>query len=182
MNPDKFFSSTGWFDTGVMTKEGMYNATYEDYWELLAVDSPYMALWLKVGETGVSSITQGTPLGIGFTSNLDVNDCVDLKVVTPEGYVLTQNPADPDQKFDDINVSKLLEYGSENKSKRVNISGWDVGTYTFSVRTEKENARGLDVCSPEKELTVYKCEILIEAEKASIVELEKVRLTVAGCL
>jgi hypothetical protein len=171
--------STGWLDTSVMV-EGLYNATYENQWELLAVDSPEMALWFKVGETGVSSITQGTPLGIGFTSNLDVNDCVDLKVVTPEGYVLPQNPADPNQKFDDINVSKLLEYGSENKSKRVNTSGWDIGTYTFWVRSEEENARGLDVPTCAITLAVCKADITIETEKNSIVELEKVRLTVAG--
>ena len=171
--------STGWLDTSAMV-EGLYNATYENQWELLAVDSPEMALWFKVGETGVSSITQGTPLGIGFTSNLDVNDCVDLKVVTPEGYVLSQNPADPDQKFDDINVSKLLEYGSENKSKRVNTSGWDIGTYTFWVRSEEENARGLDVPTCAITLAVCKADITIETEKNSIVELEKVRLTVAG--
>jgi len=171
--------STGWLDTITMV-EGLYNATYENQRELLAVDSPEIALWFKVGETGVSSIAQGTPLGIGFTSNLDVNDCVDLKVVTPEGYVLTQNPADPGQKFDDINGSKLLEYGSENESKRVNTSGWDVGTYMFWVRTEEENARGLDACSIERELAVLKVEISIEAEKTSIVELEKVRLTVRG--
>ncbi len=174
-------NSTGWLNTSGMI-EGLYNATYENQWELLSVDSPYMALWFKVGETGVSSITQGTPLGICFTSNLDVNDCVDLKVVTPEGYVLTQNLADHDQKFDDINVSKLLEYGSENESKRINTTGWKVGTYTFWVRPEEENARGLDVSTCAITLAVYKADITIEAEKTSIVELEKVRLTVAGGL
>jgi hypothetical protein len=118
----------------------MYNATYEEYWDLLAVSMPIMDLQFKVGEKQVSSITQGTPLGIDFTSNLDKTDCVDLVVKTPEGYELTQNPSDKNQKFNDINVSHLLEYGSENESKRINTTGWDIGTYTFSVRTEKANA------------------------------------------
>jgi len=38
--------------------------------------------------------------------------------------LLTQNPADPNQKFDDINVSQLLEYGSDgNYSVGEDVSG-----------------------------------------------------------
>jgi len=171
-------NSTGWFDTGVMTKAGMYNATYGEHWELLEVSKPGMGLRLKVNGYEVSGIIAGAPLGIDLISNLDENDCVDLVVRTPEGYRLKQNPADPSQKFDDMNVSQLLEYGSENDSKRINTSGWDVGEYKFSVRTEEENARGLDASSNTRTLAVLKAEISIEAEKDSIVELERVRLTV----
>ena len=173
-------NSTGWFDTGVMTKAGMYNATYGEHWELLAVSKPGMGLSLKAGTKDVSSICSGAPLRVHLETNLDKNDCVDLVVRTPEGYLLTQNPADPNQKFDDINVSQLLEYGSENESKQINTTGWNVGTYTFSVRTEEENARGLDVCSKETELAVLSVEITIEAEKCVVVESEKLRLTVTG--
>ena len=173
-------NSTGWFDTGVMTKAGMYNATYGEHWELLEVSKPGMGLRLKVNGYEVCGIIAGAPLGIDLISNLDENDCVDLVVRTPEGYLLTQNPADPDQKFDDINVSRLLEYGSMNESKQINTTGWEIGTYTFSVRTEEENARGLDVCSETKELAVLIVQINIEAEKCVVVESEKVRLTVIG--
>ncbi|MCW7075485.1 MAG: hypothetical protein OCU24_06535 [Candidatus Methanospirare jalkutatii] len=171
--------TTGWFDTSGM-EEGMYNATYGDCWELLAVSKPLMDLRLMVGTKEVTGICEGTPLRVDLETNLDKNDCVDLVVRTPEGYLLTQNPADPNQKFDDINVSQLLEYGSENESKWINTTGWEIGTYTFSVRTEEENARGLDVCSKETELAVLRVEINIEAEKCVVVESEKVRLTVTG--
>jgi len=171
--------STGWLDTSWMV-EGMYNATYGEHWELLEVSKPVMDLSLKAGTKDVSSICSGAPLRVHLETNLDKNDCVDLVVRTPEGYLLTQNPADPNQEFDDINVSQLLEYGSENESKWINTTGWDVGTYTFSVRTEEENARGLDVCSKETELAVIRVEINIEAEKCVVVESEKLRLTVTG--
>ncbi|RJS80878.1 hypothetical protein CW713_07010, partial [Methanophagales archaeon] len=65
-------------------------------------------------------------------------------------------------------------------SKQINTTGWEIGTYTFSVRTEEENARGLDVCSETKELAVLIVQINIEAEKCVVVESEKVRLTVIG--
>ena len=172
-------NTTGWFDTSGM-EGGMYNATHGEHWELLAVSTPVMDLRLKVNGHEVCGIIAGAPLGIDLISNLDENDCVDLVVRTPEGYRLKQNPADPSQKFDDINVSQLLEYGSENDSKRINTSGWDVGEYKFSVRTEEENARGLDASSNTETLAVLKPEITIEAEKDSIVELERVRLTVTG--
>jgi len=172
-------NTTGWFDTSGM-EEGLYNATYGDCWELLAVPTPGMGLRLMVGSKEVTSIYEGTPLRVDLETNLDKNDCVDLVVRTPEGYLLTQNPADPDQKFDDINVSQLLEYGSMNESKQINTTGWEIGTYTFSVRTEEENARGLDVCSETKELAVLIVQINIEAEKCVAVESEKVRLTVIG--
>jgi len=171
--------STGWLDTSWMVV-GMYNATYGEHWELLVVDSPEMDLGFKVDGYEVNRIIGGTPLRIDFTSNLDKDDCVDLRIFDPDGFKLTQNPADPNQKFDDINVSQLLEYGSENESKWINTTGWDVGTYTFSVRTEGENARGLDASSNTRTLAVLKPEITIEAEKDSIVELERVRLTVTG--
>ena len=172
-------STTGWLDTSGMV-EGLYNATYGEYWELLAVDSPEMDVRFRVDGYEVNSIIGGTQLGIDFTSNLDENDCVDLRIIDPDGNVLKQNPADPNQKFDDINVSQLLEYGSGNESKRINITGWDVGEYEFSVRTEEENARGLDMSSSIRTLAILKAEVNINAEKTCIVELEKVRITVAG--
>lgn len=42
----------------------------------------------------LSSIAQGTPLGIKFTNNLDENDCVDLRIIGPDGMELKQNPGD----------------------------------------------------------------------------------------
>lgn len=88
-------------------------------------------------------------------SNLGDNDLVDLRVTDPDSIILKTNPADSTQKFDDIKVSKLWEYGSMDVSKQINTTGWDIGTYTFCVRTEAEHAQGLDMCSHTKTLTVY---------------------------
>ncbi len=171
-----FFSSTGWFDTGVMTEEGMYNATYGERWELLGVQTPVMALSLKVGTKEVSSICCGTPLRVDFTSNLDENDCVDLKIVNPDGRIKVSN----NQKFDDINVSQLLEYGSMNESKQINTTGWKIGDYTFQIKTKSEYACGLSASSAVKDLTIVKGEIDISAEKTTVTELETIKLTVTG--
>ena len=171
--------SNGRLDTSEMM-EGLYNASYEDHWELLSVSWPWMCLRLEVGTEEVSSIARGTPLRINFTNNLDDNDCVDLRIIDPNGIRLDKNPADPAQEFNDINVSRLLEYCSTNVSKQINTTGWGVGTWMFYVKTNRWNARGLDACSNEMALTIYKCEISIEAGKNSIVELEKVMLIVTG--
>jgi parallel beta-helix repeat protein len=170
------------FDSSTMTVEGMYNVTDTDTekTERIAVSEPVLDLRLKVGTWEVSSITASTPLRIDFTSNLDENDCVDLRVIDPDGYKLCINPADPTQKFDDINVTQLLEYGAMNESKQINTTGWKIGTYVFSVRTEGENGRGLDLCSAERTLTILKVEINIEADKTFVPVSELVRLTVTG--
>jgi len=153
-------TDTGWVDEDVIMIEGLYNATYYNadnqvHWELLSVSEPWMCLRLEVGTEEASSITAGTPLRINFTSNLDDSDCVDLRIVDPDGIKLSQNPADPTQEFNDINVSKLLEYGSMNISEQMNTTGWKYGTYDFLVRTEKENARGVDMMSATNTITVY---------------------------
>ena len=148
---------TGWMDTSDM-EEGLYNATFEDHWELLSVSWPWMCLRLEVGTEEVSSIARGTPLRINFTNNLDDNDCVDLRIIDPNGIRLDKNPADPAQEFNDINVSRLLEYCSTNVSKQINTTGWGVGTWMFYVKTNRWNARGLDACSNEMALTVTESE------------------------
>jgi subtilisin family serine protease len=120
----------------------------------LAIADPIMDLDLKVGTISVSSIIRGTPLRIDLITNLDANDLVDLRVIDPNGTLLKTNPADPTQNFDDIKLSKVMEYGSMDNSKQINTSDWDIGTYLFSLRTESEHARGLDMSSAMKALTV----------------------------
>ena len=126
----------------------------------LSVLEPIMNLYsLKVNGVGLSSsIIQGTPLRIDFVTNLDANDLMDLEVLNPEGVILKTNPADRTQIFDNIKVCELLKYGSMNESKQINTTGWDIGTYTFCIRTETEHAQGLDMCSATRTLTVLPIE------------------------
>lgn len=154
--------STGWVDTYAIAEKGLYNATYDEHWELLAVSVAVMDLSLKVGTKEVSSIAVGTHLGIDFASNLDENDCVDLRIIDPDGIELNQNPADPNQKFNDINVTQLLEYESLDESKRINTTGWDVGDHKLWVKTPSggDYARGLDIISAMVTLTIFKEDIL----------------------
>ena len=62
--------------------------------------------------------------------------------------------------------------------------GLPLGDYTFTVETYTTGAAvaSIDIKSAEKDMTVRTLEILVEAEKTSIVELEKVRLTVVGAV
>jgi len=152
--------SNNHFDSCVIAKAGAYyvNLNHTDKTKsdaILLVLYPVIYLDLKVSSDSVSSIIHGTPLRIDFVSNLGDNDLVDLRVTDPDSIILKTNPADSTQKFDDIKVSKLWEYGSMDVSKQINTTGWDIGTYTFCVRTEAEHAQGLDMCSHTKTLTVY---------------------------
>ncbi len=174
-----FGTATDDYDTSAyFTVEGVYGIISTD--TTLNVNMPFMSLDLEVNNKSVSSIIQGTPIRINFTTNLNANDLVDLRVIDPDGHRLSVNPADPTQKFDGIKVSKLMEYGSENESKQINTNGWNIGEYEFSVRTEKENARELDFSSNTKALTVLKAEVDIDAEKTNVEKLEKEKLVVTG--
>jgi len=166
---DVYILADNHFDSSMMIKHGTYyvNLNYTDKDNsdaILYVTDAVMYLDLKVGYDSVSSITTGTPLRIDFSTNLDANDLVDLRVIDPEGQILNINPADPTQKFDDIKVSDLWEYGSMNRSKQINTTGWDIGTYTFSVRTEAEHARGLDMCSAKRTLTITPTENIFDTD------------------
>lgn len=180
-----FGIATGDYDTqSYFTVPGMYfadsnaNGVYDVGETSLAVCEPVMDFDLKVMGKSVSSITVGTLLEIDFTTNLRTTDTVDLRIIDPIGYLLKINPANSSQKFDNINVSYLLSnYGHPNG---IDTTGWKIGTYTFCIKTEKDMACGLDISSNTKTLTILKVEISIEAEKTSVVELEKVKLIVKG--
>ncbi|RJS73941.1 hypothetical protein CW714_02375, partial [Methanophagales archaeon] len=166
------------FDTSMLGVTGLYNVSDGINTETLTVDNPIMNLDLKVGNYSTSSMPVGTPLRIDFDTNLDAEDCVKLRVMTPDGCIIKMNYNG--QRFGPINMTQLLEYGSFDKSKQIGTSGWKLGTYTFSVRTKKENARGLDVASDEISLTITKAEIEIDASKTNPTINETVILTVHG--
>jgi hypothetical protein len=84
------------------------------------------------------------------------------------------------QHFRNINITQLLEYGSFNKSKQIDTTGWEIGTYTFQVKTDKENARGLDAKSNKKTLTITKLNLEIDASKTNPTINETIILTVRG--
>ncbi|MBL7118271.1 MAG: hypothetical protein ISS94_05770, partial [Candidatus Syntrophoarchaeum sp.] len=190
----EFFTAdaTGKFDTSAMTKPGIYyvNATVfgtnvTACYAKLAVSNPVMSLDLKSGGKSVSSITVGTLLEIDFTSNLNGKDMVSLVITDPDGNTIKQT-TNPTQYFDKINVSYLTtRYGGFTGTTTINTTGWKLGTYKFKVATKKNftanlGARGLEMSSNEKTLTVLKAEVSISADKTSVAELERVILTVTG--
>jgi len=166
------------FDTSVLGTTGLYSVSDGINTETLTVDNPQMKLDLKIGNYSTTEIPRGTPLRIDFDTNLDAEDCVKLRVLTPDGCIIKTNYNG--QRFDPINMTQLLEYGSFDKSKQIGTSGWKLGTYTFSVRTKKENARGLDAASAEKTIDITHEEISIEASKTDPTINETVILTVHG--
>jgi hypothetical protein len=179
----------GRFDTSVMTVQGVYyvnstggsSTTPLDRWDaMLAVVNPVMSLDLKVAGTSVSIITAGTTLEVGFTNNLDAKDMVSLVITDPDGNTLTSKNG---QNFSYINVSYLTSQYSVGAG--INTSGWEIGDYTFKVQTKQIvgkniGARGLDMSSNEKPLTILTGLINIEADKTSVIELASVKLTVTG--
>ena len=180
--------SDGKFDTTLMTKTGIYyvnqvggtSTASPTYWEAkLAVTKPLMILKLKPGGDEVSGITEGPILEIDFLTTLDAKDMVSLVIIDPDGNTIKEANG---QYFDKINVSWIrTQYGV---GKGIDTTDWKLGTYTFKVVTEKDGnygARGLeDEPSNVKTLTIIISEIGIDADKTSVAELERVKLTVTG--
>jgi hypothetical protein len=166
----------GELDTNLKSlKEGTYiarasvcNATNTS----IAVEEPYMNLDLKKDGDSIKRIPIGTSFKVKFSTNLDPNDGVTLKVTDPSGNTLSYNPADG-TGFEDVNVAHLLDL-------EINTAGWELGTYKFKVSTEEKYARGLDEESNEVKLEVVGSEIKIKAEKTEVVVSENVKLTVTG--
>ncbi len=171
---DAKFNTSKLFTTGVCSVTDGINI------ETLTVDSPITKLDLKVGNRSARSIPGGTPLRINFETNLDYEDRVDLQVINPDGCMVAISPKG--QLFGNINITQLLEYGPFDKSKQIDTTGtgWKMGTYTFQVKTDKENARGLDVRSNKKMLYLTKFEVEIKTSKINPTINETIILTVQG--
>jgi hypothetical protein len=172
----KFSDLNGRIDiSGIKT--GDYNVTAEPdaigcNATVISVGEASMELKLKKGTTTVTSIPQGTRITVKFTTSLDPNDGVTLKVTDPGGNIMRTNPADG-TVFDKVNASHVSDL-------EINTAGWELGTYKFKVSTEEEYARGLRKDSAEVELKVLSPELKIEAKKTEVVVSEKVKLTVTG--
>jgi hypothetical protein len=161
---------------------GAYYVNYDAATKLgaaqLAVEKPDMPLELKVGTRKVSTLAVGTNLMVDTGGmNLFSEDQVDLVVIGPDGQIKHDDVNN--QHFTDITVSYLVDnYGSA--ANTLETSGWTIGSYTFAVKTDQENACGLEAASSVKPLKILKGEITIEAETTTTVELQTVKLIVTG--
>ncbi|RCV63901.1 hypothetical protein C5S53_11435 [Methanophagales archaeon] len=170
-----------YFDTTSMSRTGPYTVICGALSQAISISNPTIPLELKVGPNVVSTIAAGNPLRIDCPTSLDSNDCVDLLIIDPKGrQVKTWTLDGKIQKFDEINVAQLMEYGSTDPAKQIDTTDWILGTYRFSVVTEWENARGLDLLSETKTLQVLKGEVDIDVDMRDVVELEPVTVTMAG--
>ncbi|NAS88979.1 hypothetical protein C4E24_04490 [ANME-1 cluster archaeon AG-394-G21] len=155
---------------------GEYYVDYEGPDETqLSVEDLNMPLELKIGTKGVSSIAVGTHLTVDTGGmNLFPEDRVDLVIIGPDGQI--KYDAINDQLFTDISVSDLCKY----RDGGLKTYGWVYGDYTFAVKTKSAYACGLDAMSWIRPLKIIKGVITIEAEWTCTVELDTVKLTVAG--
>ncbi|RCV63900.1 hypothetical protein C5S53_11430 [Methanophagales archaeon] len=171
------------FDTKAMTRTGTYIVTSGALTQQISVSTPTIPLELKVGPDVVSTICAGTNLRVDCSGVTDLSpyDGVDLVITDPRGRQIKTWTVDGEtQKYDEINVAQLVEYGSTDPAKQIDTTDWLLGTYTFSVETEEENARGLDLRSPTKILTMLKGEVDIDVDKTEVGELQSVTVTVTG--
>ncbi len=137
----------------------------------LSVVAPSMPLKLKVGTKEVSSIAKGTDVIIDVSGiNLFDEDGVKLVVMKGDSVIKTKSG----QTFDPITVGNLKALVIDQ------TANWDVGDYTFQVKTDSNKACGLDASSTTKSLKIIKGEIAIEASTTSVVEIKAVSLTVTG--
>ncbi len=140
----------------------------------ISVEKPGIPLKLKEGTKEVASIAEGTPLKV-YTGGINLydNDRVDLVIIGPDGRIKTDTTNN--QYFTDISVNELKYYG-----EKLITNGWEIGEYTFQVKSKPANACGLDVSSAVKLLRILKGEISIDAEPTSTIELDTVTVTVTG--
>jgi hypothetical protein len=141
-------------DTGgpiedVMNEDGI------NYYAVHFTDAGWYTIWLKDDEGKIMNtidITVPEPerlelevenenkIRVNFSTDLLDDDRVDLKIINPEGDVLSSNPANPSQVFYNITVQTV-------KDMLINTSGWDSGTHTTWVETNKSHIPGLGVHS-----------------------------------
>jgi hypothetical protein len=153
-----------------------YDYATKDYEAQLSVEDADMPLSLKVGTWEVTSIAVGTNLIIDTCGmNLYPEDQVDLVVIGPDGQIKYDEVNN--QRFTDITAEQLnAGYGANS----LYTAGWTIGSYTFKVKTDAENACGLDAMSATRALKIKTGKLAIEAETTSCIELQTVRLTVTG--
>ena len=148
-----------------------YDPTLKKYDAQLSVEDADMPLSLKGAGTNIMIDTRGM--------NLYPEDQVDLVVIGPGGQIKYDGVND--QQFTGITVAELTSnFGSS--SNTLAIAGWYIGTYIFQVKTNPENACGLEAESAAWALELINVEIAIaiEAETTSCIELQTLRLTVTG--
>jgi hypothetical protein len=155
-----------------------YDPTASTYDAQLSVEDADIPLSLKVGTWEVTSIAAGTNLIIDTHGmNLFPEDQVDLVVIGPDGQI--KHDDSNDQQFTDITVDYLTSnYGDADIT--LETAGWTSGAYTFKVKTDADEACGLEAESVVRPLLLLKGEIAIEADTTSTVELETVKLVVTG--
>jgi hypothetical protein len=182
------FEDGFWYDyRGPWTGGTVYNVDWDPDLTLratngttnvsLSVQDPNIPLSLKVGTKVVTTIAVGTYLRIDTGGiNLFGNDRVDLEIIGSDGKITFKNGQD----FSNITIAALSEFGSTNTNRQINTTGWNVGDYTFQIKTKSEYACGLSASSAVKDLSIIKGEIDISAEKTFCVELETIKLTVTG--
>jgi len=161
-----YIYNVNWPTTGVYYING--NSSSND--GLLSYEEPHIPLKLKVGTKEVSSVARGKNITIDIGGiNLFDMDKVDLVIMGPKGQITEKNR----QTFKGKRVGDL-------KDMEVDTTNWDVGSYTFQVKTKSDKACGLDDQSPKKDLTIMKAAVTITADTTEVPELAVVKLTVTG--
>jgi parallel beta-helix repeat protein len=125
--------------------------TYPNYGAELTVEYPNPLLRLSNGVINVSLIPRGKPLYVDITgTNLFPDDRVTIRIYDPDGALITEKNG---QIFTNISVSYLVDnYGLGGTG--INTTGWDIGTYTFQIRTIPDYACGLDIISEIRDLAI----------------------------
>ena len=103
-------------------------------------------------------------LRVNFTTNLDDEFRVDLKVIDPDGIEFCCNPANHSQCFRNITIATLKNMSIDLVDEWGDFV-WDLGEYTFYVRTRKNYAPELDARSNPDIFVIRHPEIEIDASK-----------------
>jgi len=130
-----------YFDTAVVTIAGVYtmsDGAITDH--TLFMINPILTIDLKLNgtTTSVSNVTAGQIVDVKVTTNLNDADVATIKLVDPDG---NQWMVDGEGKnLRDIPISTIRGFS-------LNTTGFILGTWTVTVKTNASAAQGLDLSS-----------------------------------
>jgi len=173
-----FGTATDNFNSAVFTTPGTYfvdanlNAYLDPGETTLSVAALMFNLSLKIGGYTITSTTEGQIVNISVTTNIPDAARADIKVTQVEGSI----PLKVDgagQNLENQSLGVIDGFG-------LDTTDFDTGAYEIYIKTDKDEADGLDVSSNTVTLAIYKEEINIDTDTIRPGVNKNVKFTVFG--
>jgi len=166
------FSTTSDNYDSTMLQVGTYNCSGDvsGIADLL-VSAPILNIDIVYDTTSISSTTAGTSVIFKTITNIPNDDIVNIEIRDPDGDVLG---IDGDkQVLRNVPISYIRNFN-------LNTTGFKIGVYTIQIKTNLDEAEGLNYESNVKTLEIISSDITLKVSKMSVVKGEKTTLTISA--